>query len=320
MVSVFQPASGTQACGGKKLRVAFYDAGQALAALVTLPDGKHILVDAGESPTRAGCGKACKDWHERVLAGLTRDLGGAQIDLLWITHQHSDHLGGVPGVAQSFKIAAYVDNGRDLRKAIVKQARDSADDDEARVVAVGPGNETVPLTTSANVQLTAIVPDAWPTKCKTDANACSILLRIDYCASSVLFTGDAEKIEESQIDTRGKVTLLQVGHHGSATSTSARLIKQARPKYAVISSALPGEGTNKDFCHPRKTTVDALTAAMGGATGKKIRAFHPGPSNAACSDEPKRWVDTPASATLWATARDGEVVLTTTGDGKFRRE
>ncbi len=44
------------ACGSAKLRVAFYKAGQALSALVTLPDGRHILVDAGESASRPGCG------------------------------------------------------------------------------------------------------------------------------------------------------------------------------------------------------------------------------------------------------------------------
>jgi hypothetical protein len=67
----YEPA----ACGGAKLRVAFYNAGQALAALVTLPDGKHILVDAGESATRPGCGAPCKVWHQRMMDVLTRDLG-----------------------------------------------------------------------------------------------------------------------------------------------------------------------------------------------------------------------------------------------------
>jgi hypothetical protein len=31
------------------------------------------------------------------------------------------------------------------------------------------------------------------------------------------------------------------------------------------------------------------------------------------------WVDTPTSDRLWATERDGDVVLTTTGDGSFTR-
>src|SRR6185436_10217291 len=123
-ISDYNPTFLPQTCGGKKLRVAFYNAGQALAALVTLPDDKHILIDAGESPSRGGC-KPCKEWHQRVVAGLERDLGNKRIDLLWLTHPHSDHIGGVPDIAEKFKIIAYVDNGRDLRSPVVKRARDA---------------------------------------------------------------------------------------------------------------------------------------------------------------------------------------------------
>jgi hypothetical protein len=58
---------------------------------------------------------------------------------------------------------------------------------------------------------------------------------------------------------------------------------------------------------------------MGGASapGKTLRAFD-GDScaNAQASD----WVDLPTSDRLWATGRDGDVVLSTTGDGVFVRE
>src|SRR4051812_41735973 len=55
----FQPPVGTEVpppppspcSSGAPMRVHFYDAGQALAALVMLPDGRRVLVDAGESPT-----------------------------------------------------------------------------------------------------------------------------------------------------------------------------------------------------------------------------------------------------------------------------
>jgi competence protein ComEC len=83
---------------------------------VTLPDGKHILVDAGESATRPGCGAPCKVWHQRVMDGLARDLGEAPIDLLWITHPHSDHIGGAVDVLNHFTVNAYADNGRDLTR------------------------------------------------------------------------------------------------------------------------------------------------------------------------------------------------------------
>lgn len=120
------PATAPATCGGPPLRVAFYAVGQGLAALITLPDDRHILVDTGESPTRPGCGKPCKLWHQHLMAGLAHDLGDAPIDLLWITHPHSDHIGGAVDVLATFPVATYVDNGRDLTGATVRRTRDAA--------------------------------------------------------------------------------------------------------------------------------------------------------------------------------------------------
>jgi competence protein ComEC len=305
-------------CGGAQLRVAFYSAGQGLAALVTLPEGRHILVDTGESPSRPGCGAPCKEWHRRVMAGLARDLGGAPIDLLWLTHPHSDHIGGVVDVVAQFRVVSYVDNGRDLTGAMVTRARDAAQAHHVPIAVIEPGSTAVPLASSVDVHLVAIVPRAWSAQCRRNANACSILLRVDYCSSSILFTGDAEGAEEAELTIGGPVTLLQVGHHGSATSSTAALLDQAMPRYAVISSGLPGEGTNRTYCHPRVETVHALTERLGGVGTGRIRAF---PSGETCGGVgAEQWIDEPASDHLWATSRDGDVALTTTGNGVFTRE
>lgn len=82
---------------------------------------------------------------------------------------------------------------------------------------------------------------------------------------------------------------------------------------------MAGEGTNSTYCHPRKETVDALTAALGGVGAATIHAF---PSAAGCSagTTDAEWIDEPASDKLWLTARDGDIVLATMGDGVFARE
>jgi competence protein ComEC len=143
-------------------------------------------------------------------------------------------------------------------------------------------------------------------------------LRIDYCASSILFSGDAEAEEEALLHPHGTVTLLQVGHHGSDTSSGAPFFAKVQPKYAVISAGSQGDGMNKTYCHPRALTVTALTQALGGAGAKPIHAFDAKTSCQKGTDA--NWIDVPASDHLWATERDGDVVLTTTGDGVFARE
>jgi competence protein ComEC len=297
----------------------FYDVGQALAVLVDLPDGRHLLVDAGDEPHRSGCGDACERANAHLLDSLRRDLRGAPLDLLWITHQHSDHVGGAPGVLRAFSVGAYVDNGRDPGKGEVRRAHRAAEERNVTAIAIVPGQSPPRLLASDLFRLTPILPSAWPASCARDANECSIALRIDYSASSVLFTGDAEHEEEAMLDARGPVTLLQVAHHGSETSTSPAFLSRARPRYAVVSAGKPGEGTNREYCHPRALVVRRLSRVLGGDAGAhrgELEAFDGDRCDRA---QPSDWVRVPASDRLWSTSRDGDVVLRTTGDGTFER-
>jgi len=312
------PVAPAPSCGGgRRLRVHFYDVGQALAALVDLPDGRRVLVDTGDSPRRPGCGEPCASADRHLLDKLRADLHGASVDLLWITHQHSDHIGGAPEVLETFKVGTYVDNGRDARKSEVRRPHLAAEDRGTAVRVVDPDHADAPIPGSTDLKITPILPAAWPPSCSRDPNDCSIALRIDFCASSVLFTGDAEHDEEAMLDPHGRVTLLQVAHHGSETSTTPGFLAKTRPSYAVISAGKPGEGMNADYCHPRAIIVKRLTTLMGGPGPKTLKAFD-GDRCANATDAD--WIDVPTSDHLWATERDGDVVLTTTGDGVFVRE
>ncbi len=298
------------------MTVHFYEAGQALAALVDLPDGRHVLVDAGDEPRRSGCGYPCERASDHLIASLRHDLHGAPIDLVWITHQHSDHIGGAKAVLGAFPVGVYVDNGRDEHKAEVRRAHRAAEERGASVRVIEPGQVQPPLPSSEHVRLTPVVPSVWPRSCAHDANDCSIALRIDFCSSSVLFTGDAEHEEEGLLDPGGPVTLLQVAHHGSDTSTSPAFLSRTRPRYAVISSGKPGEGTNREYCHPRALVVRRLSSVLGGAMSGDLEAFDGERCDRAVASD---WAPVPTSEKLWATSRDGDVALRTMGDGVFER-
>jgi competence protein ComEC len=299
------------------MTVHFYDVGEALSALVELPDGRHILVDAGNGTHRAGCGDSCDAAGHHLMEHLQADLHGSPIDLLWITHQHADHIGGAPEVLNAFHTRIYVDNGRDSGKFEVRRAHSAADGRGTALSVVDPQHPDMPIAGSPNLRLTPIVPSAWPPSCAYDPNECSIALRIDFCSSSLLFTGDAEHDEESKLDPRGPVTLLQVAHHGSETSTTPGFLAKVKPKYAVISAGRPGDGYNRLFCHPRARVVQRLTKVLAGAASGTLDAFDGERCDRSIGSD---WSAVSTSEFLWATERDGDVRLTTTGDGAFRRE
>jgi competence protein ComEC len=297
------------------MAVHFYDVGEGLAVLVALPDGRHVLVDAGDSPRRPGC-EDCARENRALLDKLRADLRGAPIDLLWITHPHSDHVGGAPEVLDAFDVGTYVDNGRDGPRGEVARARRAAERRGVPVRAVDPEHRQAPLADGADVKLTAVVPRAWPGACRDDANECSIGLRLDFGASSVLFVGDAEHEEETMLEPLAPATLLQVAHHGSDTSTTPAFLARARPAYAVISAGRPDEGFNRDYCHPRSLIVRRLTRVLGGPGAESILAFDGERCDRATAAD---WVHVAASDRLWALERDGDVTLVTSGDARFER-
>ena len=309
-------ATAVASCpAGRPMRVHFFDVGQGLAVLVTLPDGSSVLVDTGDSPKRPGCSLECAEADQRLLAGLTREVPDGAIELLWITHQHSDHIGGAPEVLDRFKVGEYIDNGRDIIKPLVEKVHVAAEAMGARIVTVDPSHADFPFKDVPGVKLTAVVPGHWPEECGTDPNACSIGLRIDYCKSSVLFTGDMPAVEEALVDTRGPATLLQVAHHGSDTSTSAAFLAKVQPKYAVVSAGKPTSPLNLEYCHPRKSTIERLDEALGGSGATTLEVY-----DGSCKQGTGKWSAVHTNDRLFATERDGDVVLTTNGDGHFRRE
>jgi competence protein ComEC len=250
------------------------------------------------------------------MTALERDLEGGRLDLVWITHQHSDHVGGATRVLERFRVATYVDNGRDADRPMIARVHEAAHARGTNVVVVDPEHPRVPLADAGDVHVSALLPRAFPPACAQNPNDCSIALRIDDCASSVLFPGDAEADEEAAWSPL-PVTLLQVGHHGSSTSTTDAFLAATRPSYAVISAGKPDEGTNAAYCHPRAAVVERLSRALGAGRTATMHVFD---GDVRCQGAgPDHWHDVGVSDRLWVTARDGDVTLETLGDGHFER-
>ncbi len=206
-----------------------------------LQHGKHaVLVDTG--PPDAP-----------VVAGLRR-LGIHRLDVLVLTHAQTDHDGSAPAVLASTPTQILLD-GRDgvpeTRDAAVARAlRDRATrrvvPDRGQVIVVGP--------IALHVLSPRREPAAW--HAGADPNDRAIVIEARSAGTRVLLAADAESgvLEGLEI---GAVDVLKVAHHGSEDPGLPALLQRLTPRIAVVSA-----GARNPFGHPRRTTMQALHAAV----------------------------------------------------------
>jgi len=99
------------AAAEKPLQIFFVDVEGGQATLFVSPSGQSLLVDTGWGYN------AFRDANRIVAAAK---LGRVKkIDYLVLTHFHTDHIGGVPQLAQKMQIGTFVDHGenRETSKA-----------------------------------------------------------------------------------------------------------------------------------------------------------------------------------------------------------
>ena len=97
-----------------------------------------------------------------------------------------------------------------------------------------------------------------------DMNDYSVVLRVTYGDTSMLFTGDAAA-SDIVADNPGHVDVLKAAHHGSETGTSEVLMSSLSPSIVVLSY---GEGN--DYGHPSQSTLDAIAAVGAKAYGTAV--------------------------------------------------
>jgi competence protein ComEC len=235
------------------LLVEAIDVGQGDSLLLITPEGKTMLVDGGGFG--GGPRQAPQDFDigEEVVSPVLWSRGIRHLDVVALSHAHSDHMGGLPSVLRNFRPnELWVGNNPPV--AAYDALLDEAHLLGVQVRTMQAGDRAILGSTQINV----LAPLANYQPGPEPGNNDSLVLHVSYRATSVLLEGDAEApIEQGMLAEQGlESTLLKVGHHGSVTSTRPEFLARVAPQWAVISC-----GLHNRYGHPREEVLADLQAS-----------------------------------------------------------
>lgn len=218
-----------------EMKVHFIDVDQGDSTFIELPNGEAMLIDAGET-----------DQADKVVTYIYTQ-GYDTIDYVVATHAHSDHIGGLPVVLDSFNIGNFYMTSAVATTSIYENMLNAVDESGAAVHDVMAGDV---IYNEANLLIEVVAPKEID---YDEQNNNSVVIKLTYGDDKFLFTGDAEKSEEDGIWTNIKCDVLKVGHHGSDSSSSSNFLKKIEPSYAVISC-----GLHNSYGHPTDDVLKRL--------------------------------------------------------------
>ena len=223
------------------LSVHFIDVGQGESILILAPE-KTVLIDGGDNG-RGGT----------VLSYLS-EQNVSSIDILIATHPHADHIGGLIDVVNRLPVSEVI--MPEVPDEIVPTTRTYTNfllallDKELSITPASAGDSR-DLGGGATLTILA------PLRDYSALNDMSIVSRLEFGATSFLFTGDIETAAEHDLSAQGGIrsNVLNIAHHGSRSSSTQVFLSAVSPDVAVISC-----GMDNGFGHPHRAIVERLQA------------------------------------------------------------
>ncbi|MCX5678333.1 MAG: DNA internalization-related competence protein ComEC/Rec2 [Candidatus Omnitrophica bacterium] len=233
------------------LKITFLDVGQGDSALVELPGGENVLIDAG-----SGGDEESFDAARSVVAPYLWNKKINKLDAVIVTHFHEDHLGGIIYILENFKVDRVMDSGASCEKSVI------FDKYQRAVKTKKIRHEIMREGDAINFNGgTIFVLNPEKNKEIADCNENSLVLKIHYRTFDALFCGDASGYAlERMTDKYGNFLgsdIIKIPHHGGNVGSEAAVknfFDASGAKIAVISVAK----MNK-YRAPSQKTLKALT-------------------------------------------------------------
>jgi competence protein ComEC len=212
--------------------ITVFDVGQGLAVLVRTAS-RALLYDAGPAFGPEA------DSGSRVLVPALRGAGVARLDLMVLTHEDSDHIGGAQSVLEALPVEAI--------------ASSLAREHPLHAMAPSRACRAGERWEWEGVRFEFLHPDAALANARRNNRSC--VLHVAGVGGSMLLTGDIERLVEKDLPSR-KADILLVPHHGSRSSSSPELIAGVQPRIAIVPV-----GYRSRFGHPAPEVLARYRAA-----------------------------------------------------------
>jgi competence protein ComEC len=250
-VLLFHPFS---AVADEKLRVDFLDVGQGDAAVITMPDGRVLLVDGGGATDKNRSKTDRRSIGEAVVSEYLWWRGFDTVDYVLATHADADHIDGLNDVARNFTVHAALVARSPVNDPEFAKFSQTLTATSTHVANVQAGD----LIRFGGVEIEVLWPATTAEANEPSRNNDSVVLRVSFGKHSMLLTGDIEKSAERALVTQGRelrADIVKVPHHGSRSSSTALFVSATKAKFAIVSV-----GRNSMFGHPHREVVERWQA------------------------------------------------------------
>jgi competence protein ComEC len=238
---------GEAASTAHRLRLTFFDVDQGDAILLEFPHGQRLLIDTGPWHEYADAG-------ERVLLPYLARQGIRRLQAVIITHPHADHMGGLPSLLSSWlKIDTVYSCGVEIDSWLEQKCERMLDSLRVPGRTLRAG-DMLPVFQPA--QIGVLAAGSGGLGAAENVNNASVVLKVLWGETALLFTGDAEWQSEWYMTRYAEILdsdMLKVGHHGSQTSSTLPFLKAVSPQWALTSV-----GRRNKFGHPNPVVMARL--------------------------------------------------------------
>lgn len=227
--------------GNPPLSIHLLDVGQGDSTLIVTPDHKTILIDGGEAEAAP------------YISSYLNKLKIERIDYLIATHPHSDHIGGLAEIINSFEIGELI-MPQVLHTTKTFEKMLLAAEEKNLTITAAKGDQSYQLNDEISLQILGPLKDYGD-----NLNNWSVVARVQYNQKAFLFMGDAETpVEADLVNYYEPLALashfLRVGHHGSDTSSSKAFLEVVQPEISAISV-----GKENPYGHPHREIIERLS-------------------------------------------------------------